>query len=495
MTKRIVWLLLAAATAASLYIFAPAPAQAAAWDADGRVFAAADQKTALSAPKLTGVSNAADGVKVTWDAVSGAAYYRVFYKTGSGGWKQAGDTDGASYTVTGLKSGTKYTFTVRCLTADRSGYASGFDTTGRTITYVAAPSVKLAAADNGIKVSWNAVAGAAKYRVYYREEGGSWKAIGHTEKTEYTWKKAVSGKTYQFAVRCTDANKRLLGSYTPSASLTFLSMPKLKGASNAATGVKVTWGAVSGAELYRVYYKAPGGSWKRAGDTASASYTVTGLKSGTKYAFTVRCISTDGKRFLSSYDGAGKSVLYIAAPKIGSLTNTSSGVTVTWGAVSGAEKYRVYCKTGSGGWKKTADTTDTSCTVTGLKHGADYSFTVRCLDRSGKSFLSGYDTAGKTVRYLAAPTVKAANLPNGIKVSWNAVAGAERYRVYFKAKGSGGWNLIDEIDATSCVWNDPVLDMSYSFTVRAVGNGSVGPYKGSAYLTYAPMSAATSTDT
>lgn len=90
--------------------------------------------TTLASPVLTGVTNTSTGVTVSWKAVSGAAKYRVFYKTSGSSWTKAADTTGTSYTVTGLTSGTSYAFTVRCL--DASGnYASQYDTNGLTITY------------------------------------------------------------------------------------------------------------------------------------------------------------------------------------------------------------------------------------------------------------------------------------------------------------------------------------------------------------------------
>ena len=96
----------------------------------------------LNTPTLYSVVHAANGIKITWGAVSGAAKYRVFYKTGNSGWTKAGDTANAStnYTWSGAKSGATYTFTVRCLSADGKSYTSDFDTTGITYKYVTVPA-------------------------------------------------------------------------------------------------------------------------------------------------------------------------------------------------------------------------------------------------------------------------------------------------------------------------------------------------------------------
>lgn len=270
--------------------------------------------SSLSAPVLSSVSNAEKGVKITWSKVTGAEKYRVFYKAnGEATWHKAGDSTSTSYTWTKAKSGTKYAFTVRCISADGKSYMSSYDKTGKSINYIAAP--------------------------------------------------------------------------------------KISAASNAATGVKITWAKVAGAEKYRVFYKANGESnWHKAGDSASASYTWTKAKSGTKYSFTVRCISADGKSYTSSYDNTGKSTTYIAAPKNISAIKVSTGVLISWDKVKSAAKYRVFYKAnGESTWHKAGDTTSTNYTWTKSKSGTKYTFTVRCITSDGKKYTSSYDNKGKAI--------------------------------------------------------------------------------------------------
>ena len=162
-------------------------------------------------------------------------------------------------------------------------------------------------------------------------------------------------------------------------------------------GVKVKWGAVSGAEKYRVFYKTAGTGWKVVGDTTATSYTVTGLRSGTRYTFTIRCISADAKRYTSEYDRTGKSITYLSQPAVRSAENTAGGVLVKWNTVPGAAKYRVFYKTAGSSWKVAGNTTGTGYTVTGLKSGTAYTFTVRCVTADGKGFTSSYDSKGVTL--------------------------------------------------------------------------------------------------
>ena len=352
----------------------------------------------LSTPKLSSVENVATGVKITWGKVSGAAKYRVYYKTANGSWTKIADTTSTSYTWTGAKSGTKYTFTVRCITSDGKAFASDYDKTGKTITYIAAP--KLSSVENvatGVKITWAKSAGAAKYRVYYKSADG-WTKIADTTSTSYTWTGAKSGTKYTFTVRCITSDGKMHTSsfYSTGKSITYIAAPKLSSVENVATGVKITWAKSAGAAKYRVYYKSSNG-WTKIADTTSTSYTWTGAKSGTKYTFTVRCITSDGKSHTSSFDSTGKSITYIAAPKISSLSNISSGVEIKWGKVTGAVNYKVYRKTGNESWQALGTTTGTSFVDKTAKKGTKYTYTVRCISKDGKSFTSGYDPTGKSI--------------------------------------------------------------------------------------------------
>jgi hypothetical protein len=48
-------------------------------------------------------------------------------------------------------------------------------------------------------------------------------------------------------------------------------------------------------------------------------------------------------------------------------------------------------------WKKLKDTTSTSYTHTSVESGKTYTYTVRCISSTGKSYKSGYDTVGKSM--------------------------------------------------------------------------------------------------
>jgi len=362
-------------------------------------------------PVLSSAVNAVGGVKVTWNAVTGAEKYRVFVKTGSDSWKEVGDTTGTSLTVktygksnnnTPLVSGTTYTFTVRCLSADGKSFTSAYNKTGISVTYVAAPVLKSAAnAATGVQVTWKASAGAAKYRVFRKTADGGWAKVGDTTGTSFTDKTAVSGTTYWYTVRCLSADgKSFTSAYdTTGLKVAYIAAPVLKSAANTTTGVQVTWKASAGAAQYRVFRKTSGGSWAKVGDTTGTSFTDKTAVSGTTYYYTVRCLSADGKSFTSAYNTAGLTITYIAAPVLKSVANTAAGqVTVTWTKSAGAAKYRVFRKVSGGSWAKVGDTTGASFVDKTAVKGTTYYYTVRCLSADGKSFTSAYNTTGLMIK-------------------------------------------------------------------------------------------------
>lgn len=91
--------------------------------------------TFLSVPKLTVTSNTANGVKISWNKVNGAKYYRVYVKNGND-WKGLGNTETTSYIHTSAQAGKTYTYTVRAFKDDSMSY---YDTKGITGKFTISP--------------------------------------------------------------------------------------------------------------------------------------------------------------------------------------------------------------------------------------------------------------------------------------------------------------------------------------------------------------------
>ena len=274
---------------------------------------------------------------------------------------------------------------------------------GAVSSNLATPKItKAESVDGGVKISWNKSNGAEKYRVYYKGSKG-WTRMVDTTSTSYIDKDVSSGKNYTYTVRCinSSATKFTSGYDSKGKSVKYISAPKITKAESVDGGVKISWSKSSGAEQYRVYYKGSKG-WTRMVDTTSTSYIDKDVSSGKNYTYTVRCINSSATKFTSGYDSKGKSVKYISAPKISKTENVNGGVKISWGKSNGAEKYRVYYK-GSKGWTRMVDTTSTSYIDKDVSSGKNYTYTVRCINSSANKFTSGYDSKGKSVKYISAP--------------------------------------------------------------------------------------------
>ncbi|MCQ2451886.1 MAG: fibronectin type III domain-containing protein [Oscillospiraceae bacterium] len=461
----------------------------------------------LPTPLISSVGTSVKGVEVKWNAVPNAQNYGVWYKTATGAWTKAGNTTSTTYVVTGLTSGTTYTFTVRCLSADGSTYTSGFDSVGKTFTYLATPTVSsVSSGSNGVTVDWGAVSGATKYRVFYKVAGGSWTKAADVTGTSYTVTGLTAGKTYTFTVRCIDsAGNYTSGFDSTGKTITYttsskLATPKLTYIGTSVKGVEVKWDAVPGAVNYGVWYKTATGSWTKFGNTTGTSVVVSGLTSGTTYTFTVRCLSADGKSYTSDFDSVGKTFMYLATPELTYIGTSVKGVEVKWNAVKNAENYGVWYKTATGSWTKAGNTTGTTYVVSGLTSGTTYTFTVRCLSADGKTYMSGFDSVGKTFMYLATPVIASVGTSvKGVEVKWNAVKNAENYGVWYKT-ATGSWTKAGNTTGTTYVVTGLTSGTTYTFTVRCLsadgktymsGFDSVG--KQFTFLTTPTVSAATKT--
>ena len=204
-----------------------------------------------------------------------------------------------------------------------------------------------------------------------------------------------------------------------------LATPKITKAESVDGGVKISWNKSNGAEKYRVYYKGSKG-WTRMVDTTSTSYIDKDVSSGKNYTYTVRCINSSATKFTSGYDSKGKSVKYISTPKITKAESVDGGVKISWNKSNGTEQYRVYYK-GSKGWTRMVDTTSTSYIDKDVSSGKNYTYTVRCINSSATKFTSGYDSKGKSVKYISAPAEHTHTWQNVTKETKVKVVDKEAY--------------------------------------------------------------------
>ena len=419
----------------------------------------------LSVPVISSIKNDYAGVWMKWDNIDKAEKYRIYRKDSSSNWEPIGETYKASYTDTKAVSGTKYRYTVRCISAD-SQICTSYYNYGVAVTYVASPKITgFSNTATGTKITWSKSVGAEKYVLYVKKSQG-WAKLSETADLSYTHNKLTPTTTYTYTVRGFDKKGNAVSGFNKEGwSNLFLTAPDISSVKNTVGGVQIQWGKLKGAESYRLFKKTDGSSWSTVTDTAAGSYIDKNVSSGKSYSYKLRCVSSDGKKNMS-VNGSAQSITYVEIPVVKSISNTASGIKITWSKVAGATKYMVYVKDGTS-WKKLGDTASTSYTHKSLKSGVTYTYTVRCMDASGK-LVSANDKNGWSKTFIAPPKItSASNVLGGIQLKWNKSSGAKKYRVFRKTDNSEYIKLSDLTDV-KYIDKNVISGKSYTYTVRCI---------------------------
>ena len=174
-----------------------------------------------------------------------------------------------------------------------------------------------------------------------------------------------------------------------------------------------------------------------------------------------------------------EAVTKCSKPSLKKIQNTADGVKITWGKVSGADKYYVYRKTGSNGkYSKIATVKGNSkvtYTAKKAKSGKKYYYYVKAVNEAGCSSAS----KSKSILYLADTTLKTpSSTKKGIVLKWSKVTGAEGYQVYRKT-GSGSYEKIATVKGSTKV---PYTDKkakkgkTYTYKIRAYKSKTTSAY-------------------
>ena len=163
----------------------------------------------IESPKLV-IKNTSEGINISWKKCAGAACYRIYIKGADGKWQKLATSKNAdilSYNDRTVKSGQKYTYTVKSLNGSD---ASAFEKAGVTSLYLSEPDIEVVRSTTvGVITKWNKVEGAKSYYVYRKTPGGSWQRIATVSSSSplnIADKTAVKGKTYVYTVKAVNGS-------------------------------------------------------------------------------------------------------------------------------------------------------------------------------------------------------------------------------------------------------------------------------------------------
>lgn len=284
--------------------------------------------TGVTATQLSSTS-----VSISWNVVSGATSYKVYYGTaGTTNPVLTWTTTSLSYTDTRsyLSTGQTYYYKVSAVNSAGEGSASSvvsvtLSSSGGTSLPSAPTNVTATAlSSSNISVSWSSVTGATSYKVYYKNysSAGSSDTSGlslynTTSSTSITVTGLLSSTFYVFYVKASNSvgdsaynsvfayaqtNSSGSGTSVPSAPTGVTASRNPTGS----TTVRVSWNTVNGATSYRIYYSTTGsGSGNLDGTSTTTSYTSEGNSTTSTWYFRVSAVNNAGEGSPSSWVSVG----------------------------------------------------------------------------------------------------------------------------------------------------------------------------------------------
>lgn len=269
-------------------------------------------------------------------------------------------------------------------------------------------------------LSWNPVANATSYDLFYATQSNVAAGEDHEDADAKRIKNVSSpfvvngltaDTTYYFMVRALNNGRRgppsAEVSATTSATTPAPTLPAAPAGVSATGGTKqttISWNAVGGATAYNLYWSATSGvaaanGTKISGVTSPAVHT--GLSDSTTYYYIVTAENSAGESAASvqvaaTTLGASSTPTVPAAPTGVSAAGGNTQVTLSWPAVTGASSYNIYWSTASGVSTSTGTRIAgaTSPYVhTGLADGSAYFYVVTAVNALGESAASAQATA------------------------------------------------------------------------------------------------------
>ena len=488
------------------------------------------------APQGLSVSLSDDTFTISWSAVAGADQYRVGHRAGGseGEWTDLDATTGTSQMFSpegGAACGTTYDFRVQaqgngethvvawgaasepvshttgaCNRAPVFGSSSySFSVAENAPVWHSVGTVSATDPDQGDEVLYYITAGngGGRFNIASGRSGGLivvWGALDYETASSYTLTvEARDGKAGGTSSTTVEITVTDVAEGTPPA-------PDDLAVSLSSGTFAISWSGVTGAGQYRVQHRTGGsaGTWTSLDATTGTSQTFSpegGPSCGTTYDFRVQA-QGDGETHVVAWGAASEPVSHTTgacnrAPAFGSATysfsvseDAATGTAV--GTVSATDPdegdsvaYSITAGNGEG--RFSIGGSGGSITVAGsLDYETTLSYTLTVQATDGDS-----GTATATVKISVTDVSEAAPPPptnlttsynpaaGSFGFTWQAVAGADMYRVQYRAGGAEGtWTNLEATTSTGHTFipvGGPLCGTTYEFHIQARGDGETYP--------------------
>ena len=272
---------------------------------------------------------------------------------------------------------------------------------------------------------WNKISRATEYWVYlYDPVPQEYTWLDYTDACSYTYKDAVPGKTYTFAVVAIGKTECSAYSLKKSA-LCRCAKPTLAAGNDVDTGKPVLrWDAVPGAAKYEIYRATrSSGTFKLYRTTEALELRLDSAKVGSTYFYKIRAVHESNAKADSTFSRVKKSICRLPRPVVTGGAFGSKSNTLSWDTVEGAQKYYIYRATSEKGTYKKIETTEKLRFVDYVSAGKTYYYKVVAI---------GEISDTKSARSVA---VSSKN-PSPEKVKIFISPSCQKDNIYYKCKTS-----------------------------------------------------------
>ena len=409
--------------------------------------------------------------KISWNAVNGADKYWIYRSVDGETFDYYARTDKPSFTDGSTSIGTTYHYAVKAVAVLGGRDVSSGRSTAQSIQCrPAAPSVSIYRASGKPQLKWNAVSGAAKYWVYRSTDGVNFKYYDSTAKTSYTNTGALLGTKYHYRVKAVAVVNGKNVASADSGTKSLFTTPAAPGVSIYRVNGKpqLKWSAVTGAEKYWIYRSTDGVNFKYYDSTTGTSYTNCIAASGTEYYYKVKAAAVvNGKDVASDFSNTKSLFTTPAAPSV-SITTSKGKPKLTWKAVKGADKYYVYRSTDGKNFKYYNETDEAGYTNYSTNIGTTYYYKVRAVKTiDGNDHKSDFSAVRSIQCRPAAVNLSISRSYGKPKLTWDAVADADKYWIYRSTDGKN-FKCYDTTTKTSYINSGAAFNTIYCYKVKAV---------------------------
>ncbi|MGB7594080.1 MAG: fibronectin type III domain-containing protein, partial [Erysipelotrichaceae bacterium] len=436
-------------------------------------------KANVAAPTVTAESASSTSIKLSWASVLGATSYEISRSTTATGiFTVLGEVTAATYTNTGLVTATPYFYRIRSARlVGTVKYYSPYSVvaTARPLPGTAIGLSAVSAGHDSIKVSWAIVAGASGYEVYSSTlpDSGFFLSVTTTGTTALLSGFATNAPAYTKVRAYTlYASVKYYGNESlVISSIPVPSQPIVNITYPSATSVNLTWSAIAGATVYRIYAITSEGDVLLS-DQSTTSYIQSGLIVGSYYNYKVIAI----KKLSETQEALSVATSVKAQPLPAAPTNlkvtpfSASSAIISWDKpldVGGYELSRSASATGIYSiLVSEVPGYETTASDHALTYNTSYFYRIRAyLWLDGVKIFGPYSTVASLKAILPTPVLDIKNTT----LNFTKIEGVEGYEIYRSTTLNGTYVLL-KLTGYNYYSDYPfTLGVTYFYKVRAYG--------------------------